>query len=190
MKKVFWLVIVSVLAVLVIGLLLWLKPEPQVAVIPVPAPVQPAPVPTPVVADTQMVVPYNFGVGQTDSALLPMPDIKLFPPVDAAQAMAETREHGDPRMPPLDNGDSREMPTPAELADPKAYSQYEARQNAKVYKAFVASADKEVPALQSDIERAKKEGIPPEQIKIVEEKVRRIQEMRDQLKAKHPELYQ
>lgn len=189
MKNVLWIVF-GVLIVLVIGLVVWLKPKPLVPVVPVPPLVQPAPASTPVAAVNQTVVPYNFGVGQTDSALLPMPDIKMFPPVDAAQAMAETREHGDPRMPPLDNGDSREMPTPAELADPKAYSQYEARQNAKVYKAYVASADKEIPALQSDIERAKSEGIPPEQIKIVEEKVRRIQEMRDQLKAKHPELYQ
>jgi hypothetical protein len=119
-----------------------------------------------------------------------MPDPVSFPPVDAVQSMAETREHGDPRTPPLDTVEEvREKPTSAELDDPKGYTRYEARQNAKVYKAYVASADKEIPALQSDIERAKKEGFSPEQIKIVEEKVKRIQEMRDQLKVQHPDLY-
>jgi vacuolar-type H+-ATPase subunit H len=189
MKHVLWGVF-GVVAVLVIGLVLWLKPKAAMPVVPVPPAVQPAPASAPVATVQQPVIPYHAGMVPTDSALLPMPDLKMFPPVDAAQTMAQTREHGDPRMPPLDGGDEREMPTPAELADPKAYSQYEARQNAKVYKAYVASADKEIPALQSDIDRGKKEGISPEQIKVVEEKVRRIQEMRDQLKAKHPELYQ
>ncbi len=189
MKHLLWVALAG-LALLVIGLLLWLKPKAALPVAAVAPPaVQPVPVSAPLATVSQPLMPYNFGVAQSDSALLPMPDPTLFPPVDAAQAMAETREHGDPRMPPLDSGDSREMPSAAELADPKAYAQYEARQNGKVYKAYVDSADKEIPALQSDIMRAKKEGIPPEQIKVVEEKVRRIQEMRDQLKAKHPELY-
>lgn len=182
------LIVLGLLGVLVIGLIVWLKPKvssPEVLP-PIKAAQQ---LPTPQVAVDQPA-PINLGVGQTDSPLLPMLDPATFPPVDAAQSMAETREHGDPRMPPLDRTPDREMPTSAELNDSKEYAQYEVRQNDKVYKAYVASADKEIPALQSDIERAKKEGISPEQIKVVEEKVRRIQEMRDQLKAKHPELYQ
>lgn len=185
MKKWLWIVF-GLLLVLVVGLIVWFKPKEFSPTATTPA-VRPLSLP-PHVAVDQPVMP-NLGVGQ-DSPLLPMPDPATFPPVNAAQSMAETREHGDPRTPPLDRTPDREMPTAAELHDPKEYAQYEANQNAKVYKAFVASADKEVPALQSDIDRAKKEGISPEQIKIVEEKVRRIQETRDQLKAQHPELYQ
>ena len=181
----------GLLSLLVIGLILWLKPNgatPTAPAAPIKA-TQPEQA-LPQVSVDQPVIPYNFGVGQKDSPLLPMLDPATFPPVDAATTMAETRENGDPRTPPIDPTAKREKPTDAELGDPKQYARYEARQNAKLYKAYVASADKEIPALQADIERAKKEGISPEEIKAVEEKVRRIQEMRDQLKAQHPELYQ
>lgn len=184
MKKWLWIVL-GLLLMLVAGLIVWLKPKESPPTVTPPV-VRSASQP-PAAVD-QPIAP-NLGVGQ-DSPILPMPDPLAFPPVDAATSMAATREHGDPRTPPLDRTPDREMPTAAELHDPKEYAQYEANQNAKVYKAFVASADKEIPALQSDIERGKKEGISPEQIKIVEEKVKRIQEMRDQLKAQHPELYQ
>ncbi|MDE2420808.1 MAG: hypothetical protein KGO49_06445 [Gammaproteobacteria bacterium] len=184
MKKWLWIVLGSLL-LLVVGVVVWLKPKESPPVN--PPVIRPLSHPPQVVADQP--APPNLGVGQ-DSPILPMPDPATFPPVDAAKSMAETREHGDPRTPPLDRTPDREMPTAAELHDPKGYAQYEANQNAKVYKAFVASADKEIPALQSDIDRAKQEGISQEQIKVVEEKVRRIQETRDQLKAQHPELYQ
>lgn len=188
MKKLL-LIGLGLLLLLVIGLIVWLKPKQPIPPV-LPSTIKAAQqVPAlPQVVVDQPVMP-SLGVGQKDSPLLPMLDPATFPPVDAATTMAETREHGDPRTPPLDAPAVREKPTPAELDDPKQYAQYEARQNAKLYKAYVASADKEVPALQSDIERAKKEGFSPEQIKIVEEKVRRIQNMRDQLKAQHPELY-
>jgi hypothetical protein len=179
----------GLLLVLVIGFIVWLKPSGSIPVPPsTPKAAQPVPALPPVTVDPP-VIAYNWGVGQTDSAILPMPDPVMFPPVDAATSMAETREHGDPRTPPIDSAVAREKPTPTELDDPKGYARYEARQNAKLYKAYVASADKEIPVLQSDIERAKKEGFSPEQIKVVEEKVRRIQEMRDQLKVQHPDLY-
>ncbi|MBC7750719.1 MAG: hypothetical protein H7Z73_03230 [Candidatus Saccharibacteria bacterium] len=190
MKKLLWIALGS-LFLIVIGLILWLKPKQSIPVVP-SSPMKAAQqIPTlpQVTADLPVIQP-NLGVGQKDSPLLPMLDPATFPPVDAATTMAETREHGDPRTPPIEVTPAREKPTPAELDDPKQYAQYEARQNAKLYKAYVASADKEVPALQADIERAKKEGFSQEQIKVVEEKVRRIQEMRDQLKAQHPELYQ
>ncbi|GAC1373917.1 MAG: hypothetical protein NVS3B3_12230 [Aquirhabdus sp.] len=178
----------GILSLLVIGLILWLKPKGSIPT--VPATIKAAQqLPTLPQVTVDQPVPVNLGVGQKDSPLLPMLDPATLPPVDAATSMAETRVHGDPRTPLLDRTPDREMPTAAELNDPKEYAQYEANQNAKVYKAYVASADKEVPALQADIERAKKEGISPEQIKVVEEKVRRIQDMRDQLKAQHPELY-
>lgn len=189
MKKLFWIGLGS-LFLIVIGLILWLKPKHSMPATPPPPMKAAQHIPTlPQLAMNQPVIQPNLGVGQKDSPLLPMLDPATFPPVDAAATMAETREHGDPRTPPIEMTPAREKPTPAELADPKQYAQYEARQNAKLYKAYVASADKEVPALQADIERAKKEGFSPEQIKVVEEKVRRIQEMRDQLKAQHPDLY-
>lgn len=187
-----WIGLILLIAV-VGGLVYWLKPAPQAPVV-VSAPSRPPQALPPIVvaeAPPAPAIPDNIGVGSTDSPILPIPDPLLFPPVDAAATMANAREHGDARMPPLDQvKDQREPPTPEELADPKAYQRYEARQNARLYKAYVAAADEKIPELQADIDRARKAGFSKEQLKEVEEKVRRIQEMKDQLKAQHPELYQ
>jgi hypothetical protein len=106
--------------------------------------------------------------------------------VDAAQSMAAAMERGDPQAPAVVRDTTQEKATAAELADPEAYQRYEARQNQRLYKQFVKAADTEIPKLQADIERARRAGLPPEQIAEGEEKLRRIQAMRDQLQADNP----
>lgn len=115
----------------------------------------------------------------TDSPLLPLPEST----VDAAETMSHAREHGDPAAPPVVREVPPEAATAAELADPKAYQRYEARQNERLYNQYVKAADNEIPRLQADIARARAAGLPPEQIAEGEEKLRRIQAMRDQLQA-------
>lgn len=122
----------------------------------------------------------------TDSPLLPMPNST----VDAAKSMAEAMKNGDPRTPPIGRSEPQEQATAAELADPKLYAQYEARQNMRLYKGYIQAAEVEIPRLQQDIAKAKAEGLKPEQIAEGEEKLRRIQQMRDQLASQHPELVQ
>ena len=122
----------------------------------------------------------------TDSPLLPMPESN----VDAATSMANAMKNGDPRMPPIGRSEAQEKATEAELADPKLYAQYEARQTMRLYKGYINAADTEIPRLQQDIAKAKAAGLKPEQIAEGEEKLRRIQQMRDQLASQHPELVQ
>ena len=122
----------------------------------------------------------------TDSPLLPMPESN----VDAATSMAHAMKNGDPRMPPIARSEPQEKATEAELADPKLYAQYEARQSMRLYKGYINAADTEIPRLQQDIAKAKAMGLKPEQIAEGEEKLRRIQQMRDQLASQHPELVQ
>ena len=50
------------------------------------------------------------------------------------------------------------------------------------------AAEVEIPRLQADIAKAKAMGLKPEQIAEGEEKLRRIQQMRDQLASEHPEV--
>lgn len=130
--------------------------------------------------------------GEVALSPLPSEDVPLVPvpetSVDAAESMARALEHGDPQAPKVVRDAPREMPTEAELADPAAYQRYEARQNQRLYGQFVKAADDEIPRLQADIARAKAAGLPPEQIAEGEEKLRRIQAMRDQLKADNPGL--
>jgi len=123
----------------------------------------------------------------TDSPLLPMPTST----VDAAKSMADAVKNGDPRTPPINRDPvQQEQATAEELADPKLYAQYEARQNMRLYKGYIQAAEVEIPRLQQDIAKAKAAGLKPEQIAEGEEKLRRIQQMRDQLASQHPELVQ
>ncbi len=121
----------------------------------------------------------------TDSPLLPLEPSN----VDAAVSMRESFLHGDPNAPKLYRDPTpQEQATPEELADPKLYAQFEARQEIRLKKAFVAAVDAEMPQLQADIAKAKAMGLSKEQIAEGEEKLRRRQAMRDQLLAQHPEL--
>jgi hypothetical protein len=119
-----------------------------------------------------------------------VPLLPTGPQLSAAQSLAGTRD-GDPRTPPIIHaqpGKVQEMPSAAELADPKAYQQYEARQNMRLYADYVQAADEEMPRLRDDIARAREMGIPPDQIAKGEEKLRKIGEMQAQLLNAHPEL--
>ncbi|HEX5361761.1 MAG TPA: hypothetical protein VFW49_11890 [Fluviicoccus sp.] len=123
--------------------------------------------------------------GGTDSPLLPLEPST----VDAAVSMRESFLHGDPNAPKVvHDATPQEQATPEELADPKLYAQFEARQNMRLYKGYVAAAETEIPRLQQDIAKAKAMGLSKEQIAEGEEKLRRIQAMRDQLLSEHPEI--
>ncbi|HEX8611426.1 MAG TPA: hypothetical protein VF800_09085 [Telluria sp.] len=103
-------------------------------------------------------------------------------PVAAADSMADARLHGDPRTPPLalpTAGGTR--PNAAQLADPQAYRAYEARQDARVMAAFASAVQLEVPRLQLDVERARASGIAPDRIARVEEKIRRLEQLRREI---------
>lgn len=100
--------------------------------------------------------------------------------VPASDSMADARLHGDARTPPLVRPVSVPAagPNAAQLADPQAYRAYQAGQDARVMAAFASAAQLEVPRLQADVERARASGIPADQIAKVEEKIRRLEQLR------------
>lgn len=180
MKRVHGLVLAGILFLSVMVLLgLWLRGDAGVVAAPAVTTVNAMqPARTALNAPVLMEAAVPAMPGQ-DSAL---PDMAPSP-IDATQSMSNAREHGDMRQPALQRDAPREMPTAAELADPEAYQRYEARQNERLHKAYVKAADAEIPRLQKDIEQARQAGMSPEQLAEGEEKLRRIQAMRDQLQA-------
>jgi len=157
------------------------------------------PSPTPTLSLPAATTPSQAGAPQRDEAWPPKPgDVPAAvatapgqPVVDqrlpAVLSMAEAREHGDDRAPPMAprHGEDREPPTQAELDDPARYQQYSERQERRVYSAYVKAADGLLPQLDRDIARARAEGgITPEQIAKAEEKRRRIAEMQAELTEK------
>lgn len=110
-------------------------------------------------------------------------------PIPASVSMANTRLHGDPEAPPIArSSESPVTPSANELADPKAYLAYEARQSVRLYASYIRAVDKELPILRGDIARGRAIGIAPEKIAKAEEKARRLEAMRAQLLKEHPEL--
>ncbi|MDM5177713.1 hypothetical protein PO883_10970 [Massilia sp. DJPM01] len=105
----------------------------------------------------------------------------------AAQSLAQTRLHGDPQAPPIAlDVPARARPTAEELADPKAYQAFEARQNAQVMAAYVKAVDEELPRLRDDIARGRAMGIAADKIAKAEDKARGLESMRAQLLKDHP----
>jgi hypothetical protein len=135
-------------------------------------------------APSNVATPPEPVISGTDSPLLPLEPST----VDAATSMANAMKNGDPRAPVIIHDTVQEAATPEEIASPKLYAQYEARQNMRLYKGYVKAAEVEIPRLQADIAKAKAMGLKPEQIAEGEEKLRRIQQMRDQLASEHPEV--
>lgn len=120
---------------------------------------------------------------------VPLPPAVEPPVADGVEALRQARLEGDARSPAVVRSTvTREEPTAAELADPKAYQRYEARQNERLYRSYVKAADAEIPKLQEQLSQGKQGGLTPEQIAEGEEKLRRIEEMRNQLMSDHPEL--
>lgn len=146
--------------------------------------------------------PSQAGAGAAHSAQWPPAtpepparELKFVPltPVDSSASawmtMSAARENGDPRTPPIErDAEPRSAPTPAQLADPKAYQQYEEAQHTRLLGAYVAAAATELPRLQADLERGRQAGIPPEQLAKVEEKIARIQRLSAQIVKDYPQM--
>jgi hypothetical protein len=113
-----------------------------------------------------------------DSPLLPM---SAYAP--AAVSMAEAREQGDPRTPPIERAPAAALPDAWALASPDHYAQFEAQQSARLYAAYQQAAEVEIPKLQAAINAARASGLSAEQLAVGEEKLWRLQAARDQAAA-------
>lgn len=97
--------------------------------------------------------------------------------------LADTRVTGDDRAPPLVRA-PQAVPAPRwQLDDPSAYLTREAQEHRAVQQAFVEAADRELPAMRRLLEQAREQGLSPEGIAKGEEKLRRIAEQRDAMRA-------
>ncbi|MBK8971339.1 MAG: hypothetical protein IPM37_08250 [Hahellaceae bacterium] len=99
----------------------------------------------------------------------------------AVPSIREGLAKGDPRVPPIKRAEPDERPDARELAMPDAYLGYESRQEQKLKAAFVVAVDLDVPALETAIQEARGLGLPPEQLREGEEKLRRMRQMQAQL---------
>ena len=111
-----------------------------------------------------------------DSPLLPTDSYR-----DASQSLRDTYAQGDSRMPPIERSPEAESPTEAELSSPEQYKQYETRQTRRIYQAYLKATDSELPLMQQQLEQGKQSGVAPAEIAKMEEKIRRMSDMRQQV---------
>jgi len=138
-----------------------------------PKPAPPAPMPTPAAGER----PAKADTGEGDG-LRRVP----IPPVDARApawlSLAQARESGDARTPPIQHDTRAEHPDASVLADPQAYAAHELAQKQRLAAAYAQAAVPELARLHSDLEQGREAGIPPQELAKVAEKIRRIEQQR------------
>jgi len=139
-------------------------PAPRTAAVAAPTPMPAAAAPVPAVPD-------GDGLRRVPIA-----------PVDARTpawiSMAQARESGDERTPPIQRTAPAEHPDASVLADHDAYASYQLEQKQRLAAAYVQAAAPELGKLHADLERGREAGVPPEELARVAEKIRRIEQQR------------
>ncbi|UTY58982.1 hypothetical protein [Massilia sp. erpn] len=107
-------------------------------------------------------------------------------PVDSSGSawlsLAQAREHGDARTPPIvRDAEAQAAPDANQLADHKAYQKFEGSQHARLLASYASAAEAELPRLRADVERARAAGIPEQEIAKVVEKIRLIEQTRKEI---------
>jgi hypothetical protein len=122
--------------------------------------------------------------------LAPPPTVPIPPKSPPAwQTMAEAREHGDDRAPPIE----RPLPesqapgaTAWELSDPVRYREYELRGQRRLRQEYLMAAEQELPKWKALLDRARASGAPPAVIAEAQDKIRRLEARQIALRNSEP----
>jgi hypothetical protein len=154
-----------------------MPPEAGEPAAPPPPPAPAAPAPAPAIAAAPAAA------ASEGDGLRRVP----IPPVDARApawiSMAQARESGDERTPPIEHSSEGRHPDAGMLADHEAYAAYQLAQKQRLAAAYAKAATPELINLRADLERGREAGVPPEQLARVAEKIRRIEQQRQTAEA-------
>jgi hypothetical protein len=99
-------------------------------------------------------------------------------PPPAWQTMAEAREHGDDRAPPIERPLAESQapaPTAWDLGDPVRYREYELRGHRRLRAEYLMAAEEELPKWKALLAQARATGAPPAAIAEAEDKIRHLE---------------
>ncbi|GAB3359399.1 hypothetical protein [Lysobacter tyrosinilyticus] len=116
------------------------------------------------------VTPAEFGEPPTAS--------KRTQPPPAWQTMAEAREHGDDRAPPIERPlpeSQAPAPTAWDLSDPARYREYELRGQQRLRAEYLMAVEEELPKWKALLARARASGAPPAAIAEAQDKIRHLE---------------
>lgn len=122
---------------------------------------------------------------ETDATALPEDPLG-----NAMESMSQSLSAGDPRTPELAPSYEREKPAPEVLADPQRYAEYEETQSRNIASAYLSMLN-QIPTLRARIDAAKQSGSQsPEDIAEAEEALAKLEELKREIEATHPEMLQ
>lgn len=96
----------------------------------------------------------------------------------AWQTMAEARERGDHRAPPIERPlpeSQDDAPTAWDLSDPVRYREYELRGQRRLRAEYLMAAEEELPKWKALLAQARATGAPPAAIAEAEDKIHRLE---------------
>ena len=127
----------------------------------------------------------SVGAGRTSGAPTTAADLRLpraapqrFQPLPAWKTMADAREHGDDRAPPIERPlpeSQGDAPSAWDLSDPSRYREYELRGQRRLRAEYLMAAETELPKWKDLLAQARATGAPRAAIAEAEDKIRHLE---------------
>ncbi len=105
----------------------------------------------------------------------------------AINSLEFSRLNGDSRSPPINHRVPSQRANQQQLNDPDQYNAYQADKKKQLIRHYVEVAQPKIDRLKEQVKTAKERGLPAEQLAEGEDKIKKLEEMVEQLKLQYPQ---
>jgi len=113
------------------------------------------------------------------------PPIKL--DSQAISSLEFARLNGDSRSPPINHRVLNQRASQQQIDDPDQYANYQTSKKRQLIRNYIEVAQPKIDHLIEQVKAAKEKGLPAEQLAEGEDKIKKLEEMIEQLKLQYPE---
>jgi len=105
----------------------------------------------------------------------------------AINSLEFARLNGDSRSPPINHRVPSQRANQQQINDPDQYNAYQADKKKQLIRHYVEAAQTKIDRLKEQVKKAKERGLPAEQLAEGEEKIKKLEEMVEQLNLQYPQ---
>ncbi len=105
----------------------------------------------------------------------------------AINSLEFARLNGDSRSPPINHRVPSQRANQQQINDPDQYNAYQADKKKQLVRHYVEAAQPKINRLKEQVKAAKEKGLPAEQLAEGEEKIKKLEEMVEQLRLQYPQ---
>ncbi len=105
----------------------------------------------------------------------------------AINSLEFSRLNGDNRSPPINHRVPSQRANQQQLNDPDQYNAYQADKKKQLIRHYVEAAKPKINRLKEQVKKSKERGLPAEQLAEGEEKIKKLEEMVEQLNLQYPQ---